>query len=168
MVRFDGVNDWLNLTTTVNPAAEYLAITFFKTNKEIAPTVAHKTTTTGYPYTNFMYDAGSAGTYLMYSMATGYSFTNTPTTPLAYNIWTTYTSSSSNAKMYENGVSKTTTVTTVSTGTENLSTIGARDTDAKWLDGDIAAAIHIRGTGVDSLRKRFEHAMGFSFKIACS
>lgn len=162
VVRFDGTNDFVSFATAAYVNLEYLSITLFKSVGTTGPTVTNKTTTTGLPYTNFYY----FGT--VYSSTNAYAFEaaadlSTHAIMSSHNI-----SSSSSFNMWRNGIN----ANAKSAGTNNSVTsvdcIGQRDWDNTKLNGDVAAAIHITGSLASSLRKRFEHAMGFSFKIACS
>ena len=162
VVRFDGINDFVSFTTGAYVNLEYLAITLFKSVGTTGPTVTNKTTSTGLPYTNFYY----YGT--VYSSTDAYAWVaNIDMT--VFSIASSHNiASSSSINMWRNGIN----ANAASAGTNNSVTtvdcIGQRDWDNTKLNGDVAAAIHITGSLASSLRKRFEHSMGFSFKIACS
>ena len=162
IVRFDGTDDFVSFTTGAYVNLEYLAITLFKSVGTIGPTVTNKTTTTGLPYTNFYY----FGT--VYSSTNAYAYNaNMDMTVLSiassHNI-----ASSSSFNMWRNGINANASSAGPNNSVTTVDCIGQRDWDNTKLNGDVAAAIHITGSLASSLRKRFEHAMGFSFKISCS
>lgn len=162
VVRFDGTDDFVSFTTGAYVNLEYLAITLFKSSATIGPTVVNKTTTSGLPYTNFYYQGS------LFSSTNGYAFVNNSFDMTSFAIASSHNVSSSSYNMWRNGDVKTPSSAGTNTSPTVVDSIGIRDWDNTKLNGDVAAAIHITGSLATSLRKRFEHAIGFSFKISCS
>jgi hypothetical protein len=166
VVRFDGTDDFLSLTNTAAINTKYTAIALYKCTGTAGPTLTYKTGT-GAPYTNFYNDAGG-GNQQMYSY-----FTSTLFYATGFNMTSSFAMASTladtgNYKLFYNGASKTTSTVSGASVTF-VDSIGRRDSDSSKLNGDIASLIHITGAIVsDSLRRRFEQAIAFSFKVACS
>lgn len=167
VVRFDGVDDFLSLTNTASITTRYTAIALYKCSGTVGPTLTYKTSANSVPYTNFFYDAGG-GNYQMYSY-----FSSTVIYSSGFNMTSGFSIASTFAdtndyKLFFNGQSKTTSFALSNQGSF-VDSIGRRDSDSSKLNGDIASLIHIIGSFVsDSLRRRFEQSIAYSFKIQCS
>lgn len=161
ILRFDGTNDQFSFTSTVAIAGEYLAIALFKTSGTF---LTASKLDGEVPYTN-LYTGG-----VLYSTAVN-RYWSVSLTASSFSIITSYTNGSDAGspvyQMYQNSaqLSPTNASYTIS---GSMNGIGYRSSDGLRANGDLAAMIHIPSTLASSLRKRFEHAMGFSFKIACS
>ena len=164
VIRFDGTDDFYNLTTGVDITGEFSGIIAFKQTNAISPTFTFRTAISGVPYTNFIYNTTT------YTNTGGGTFSTTSISTNTFQIITTYTNSAyTTIKLYKNGADAGGS-NAGSAITGNLDCLGRRDWDVPdaFLAGDVGAAIHIRGSLGATLRKRFEHAIGFSYKIACS
>lgn len=160
ILRFDGTNDQFSLTSTVPIAGEYSAITLFKTSGVF---LTASKLDADVPYTN-LYSAG-----YLYTCAVN-RFWDAPLTASSFSILTSYTNGSDAASpvyiIFQNS-SALTGNNAYYAISGSMNGIGSRS-DGLRANGDLAAMMHIPGTLASSLRRRFEHAMGFSFKIACS
>ena len=169
VIRFDGSTDFYSLASTVPIQGEYFGLLVYKTTSQIAPTFTNRLSATATPYTNFYYNGTLFSTY-------GNGSINTPgmsSIVNVFNIISTYTNGNyQNGRHYTNGslIGGVTYSSPASTESGSMDTFGRRDWDTPdvFFAGDLACGIHIRGTLASSLKKRFEHACGFSFKIACS
>lgn len=162
VVRFDGTNDYLSLTTNLNITGEWSNIVVFKA-ASVMPSFCTSSLSNYTPYINFL-----VGT-TMYSIAgNSKAFDSSGFVASSFVIVTTYTNSSSVYQIYRNGISQNAVNQNFFIPDNLCGVVGARLASGSYADGDIAAAIHIPGSRSVSLRKRFEHSMGFSFKIACS
>ena len=161
ILRFDGVNDQFSLTSTVAIAGEYSAITLFKTSGTF---LTASRIDGEVPYTN-LYTNG-----YLYTCAVN-RFWSAALSASSFSIITTYTNGSDAGspvyQSYQNSAQLSTTNGSY-TISGSMNGIGYRPSDGLRANGDLAAMIHIPGTMASFLRKRFEHAMGFSYKIACS
>jgi len=165
VIRFDGTDDFYSLTTGVPISGEYLAASLFKNTNSRSPTFTNRTSATATPYTNFYYDGNI---YTIFGNGSGATPAYTPNT---WQITTTYTNSTYTVRdILVNGKALPNMGYSLNTENGSLDTFGRRDWDNPdvFFQGDLAAAIHIRGSLAFSLRKRFEHAMAFSFKFATS
>ncbi len=166
VVRFDGTNDFMSLATGAAVNINYFGLALFKSNSTAAPTLVNKTSANGLPYTNFYFDTGTQKQ--IYGFRSSSLFFANGCDMTSFAISTSYSDSSSN-KVFHNGIEKTTTTSAASGPATNVTDIGIRDQDNTKLNGDVASLIHITGALVaNSLRKRFEQSVAFSFKLPCS
>jgi hypothetical protein len=166
IVRFDGTNDFMTFASGASVSVEHVAIILYKSSSTSCPTVVNKTSASGLPYTNYYYDSGtvkslysSPGTYVYYAGACDMT---------VFAIATSYYNTGPVNFIWRNGESKTISTAGGTSTVFVVDSIGIRDWDNTKTNGDIAALIHITGSLASSLRKRYEHSIGFSFKTACS
>lgn len=161
ILRFDGTNDQFSLTSTVAIAGEYSAIVLFNTSSSF---LTASKIDGEVPYTN-LYTGGR-----LYSTAVN-RYWESLLSAATFSIITSYTNGSDSAspvyQIYQNSVQLSTS-NAAYTISGSMNGIGYRSSDGLRANGDLAAMIHIPGTLASSIRKRFEHSMGFSFKISCS
>lgn len=165
VLRFDGTTDFYSLTTSISTSGEYVAISLVKNTGIVSPLFTYRATTDGVPYLNYFYN----GT--IYATADDGTFSASGSPLNSFSQSTSYTNNSHTIRqIYIDGSPVSTSYSGYYLVSSNIDTLGRRDWDNpdSFLTGDFAAAIYIRGSQAASLRKRFEHAIGFSFKIACS
>ena len=161
VVRFDGTNDFMAITSGVTISGEHVAIVFVKKSGAQLPTAVNKTA--GLPYTNFCVD--SLGT--VFTCAGNNKYFQAVISLASFAIVSAYTDSSTTYQMYKDGAAVSTS-NFAFTFSGNMTHIGARDSGPDWANGDMAVLIHIPGSLATSLRRRYEHSIGFSYKTACS
>lgn len=163
-IRFDGTDDFYSLTTGVDITGEFSAIIAYKQTNTNSPSFTFRTSVSGVPYTNYMFSGK------MFTTTGAGTFSTTSISTNTFQIITTYTNSGNTTiALYANGVNAG--GANAGSGISgSLDCLGRRDWDNPdaFLAGDVGAAIHIRGSLGGTLRKRFEHAIGFSYKLACS
>lgn len=160
VVRFDGSNDYFSLTTALDITGEWSNISVYK-KTSFMPLFVNSVNYV--PYVSFSFNTmmyNCAGNNKAFEVS-GYDATS-------FVIVTSYTDSSSLYQVYRNGISQTVSSSNFGMPNNLCQILGARIASGTYADGDVGAAVHIPGTLGSSLRKRFEHSIGFSFKVACS
>lgn len=161
VVRFDGTNDFMSMTSGTDIAGESVNIVLVKKSGAQLPIAINKTA--GLPYVNFYVDSLTT----VFSCAGNNRYYQAVVSLASFAIVTSYTDSSSTYQIYKDGSSVSTT-NFAFTFSGNMTHIGARDSGPDWANGDMAVILHIKGSLATSLRKRYEHSVGFSYKTACS
>jgi hypothetical protein len=176
IVRFDGSSDYLARSDTGFPTGNYTFICLSKQNNAL---------TTGGSKTVMHYGKSSTGSALFFlynedanfpndawgvsSYATGVGIANST----GSHIVASATRNSSDYAIWKNGASKTTKNMTTNTSTHGASgaAVGSFNTALSFgskLAGDIGTIIYAGSEWSDSLRRKFESAVAYSWKIACS
>lgn len=176
IVRFDGSSDYLVRSDTGFPTGNYTFICLSKQNNAL---------TAGVSKTVMHYGQSSNGSALFFTYNEDANFPNDSWGVSSYatgvgianstgsHIVASATRNSSNYAIWKNGASKTTKNMTTNTSTYGTSgaAVGSFNIALSFgskLDGDIGTIIYAGSEWSDSLRRKFESAVAYSWKIACS
>jgi len=176
VVRFDGTSDYLVRSDTGFPTGNVTFIGVSKQNNALS---------TGEYRCVMHYGAASSGSALFFTYGEDLNFANdgwgisqygngiSIASSTGSHIVGSITRSSSDYSVWKNGGSKATKNMTTNTSTYGTSgaAVGAFNLSLSFgakLDGDIGAIIFANSSWSDSLRRKFESALGYSWKIACS
>ncbi len=179
IVRFDGSNDKLTRSDTGFPTGNYTLIALTKQNNTIA----------NLEYRVFFgYGQASIGSGMWFMFGEDANFPSEAWGISQYgdgvgiasstqaHIIASSTRSSTTYAIWKNGASKTTKTMTTNTAVygTNGAAVGANGLGATnagypaYLNGDIGTIIYAGSEWSDSLRRKFEASVAYSWKIACS
>lgn len=179
IVRFDGSNDKLIRSDTGFPTGDFTLVMLCKQNNNMVN--AEFRTAFGYGQavlnSGIWLGYGEDGNYgtealgvSQYGNAIGISSST------QVHLVGSFTRNSTTYAVWKNGASKTTKTMTTSTAVygTNGAAVGANGLGAanagfpSYLNGDIGTIIYAGSEWSDSLRRKFESSVGYSWKIACS
>jgi len=179
VVRFDGSNDKLTRSDTGFPTGNYTLIALTKQNAVLAFA----------EYRSFFgYGLASVGSGMWFSFGDDTGFGGDGVGVSQYgdavgianstlsHIIASSTRNSTSYAVWKNGASKTTKTMTTNTAVygTNGAAVGANGLGATnagfpaYLNGDIGTIIYAGSEWSDSLRRKFEASVAYSWKIACS